>query len=256
MSSKRTKGGYYAVKKGRNIGVFNTWNECEAQTKGFRDAKYKKFQTLSDAQRFLSDNPSSETMESVASSSTATVGTNNTKGKKRTFGREVEDVSSWDVVYSDGACKGNGKLGSIAGVGVWWGPNDPRNIAERCPGDQTNNRAELIAILRVLETTTISKKPLLIRTDSQYCINCFRSWIHNWRKNDWRNSLGGPVKNAGIIRCISLNLDIRSRLGQKVVLEYVKGHSGDTGNDGADLMANQGATLYSAAERDWESLEK
>ena len=72
----------------------------------------------------------------------------------------IQDESGWDVVYSDGACKGNGKVGSTAGVGVWWGVNDKRygarsishtsltftcrNIAERCPGSQTNNRAELI----------------------------------------------------------------------------------------------------------------
>ena len=36
------------------------------------------------------------------------------------------DESGWDVVYSDGACKGNGKVGSVAGIGVWWGPDDPR----------------------------------------------------------------------------------------------------------------------------------
>ena len=37
------------------------------------------------------------------------------------------DENRWDVVYSDGACKGNGKVGSIAGIGVWWGPDDPRS---------------------------------------------------------------------------------------------------------------------------------
>ena len=37
------------------------------------------------------------------------------------------DESEWDVVYSDGACKGNGKVGSVAGIGVWWGPDDPRS---------------------------------------------------------------------------------------------------------------------------------
>lgn len=36
--------------------------------------------------------------------------------------------AGWSVVYSDGACKGNGKSGSVAGVGVWWGPNDPRFV--------------------------------------------------------------------------------------------------------------------------------
>lgn len=64
------------------------------------------------------------------------------------------------------------------------------------------------------------------------------------------------MKNAGIIRCISTYLDIRSKIGQKVVLEYVKGHSGDVGNDGADAMANQGALLPATPERDWEALEQ
>jgi len=49
---------------------------------------------------------------------------------------------------------------------------------------------------------------------------------------------------------------MRSKLGQKVVLEYVKGHSGDLGNDGADAMANQGALLLPTPERDWEALEQ
>lgn len=69
------------------------------------------------------------------------------------------------VVYTDGSCRGNGRIGSTAGVGVWWGADDSRyvrdlptspptltaiplgmrrNVSERCPGNQTNNRAELI----------------------------------------------------------------------------------------------------------------
>ncbi|KAG1886047.1 ribonuclease H-like domain-containing protein [Suillus subluteus] len=85
---------------------------------------------------------------------------------------EKEEESGYDVVYSDGACKGNGQVGSVAGVGVWWGWNDSRNIAERCPGDQTNNRAELIAIVRALETAPFSQRPLMIKTDSKYSIQC------------------------------------------------------------------------------------
>ena len=41
---------------------------------------------------------------------------------------KIEDKSARNVVYSDGACKGNGKPGSIAGIGVWWGKNDPRSV--------------------------------------------------------------------------------------------------------------------------------
>jgi hypothetical protein len=70
-----------------------------------------------------------------------------------------------DIVYTDGACSRNGQDGSVAGIGVWWGRSDSRyvlllatvrpthtgpgcrNLSERCPGRQTNNRAELIVCL-------------------------------------------------------------------------------------------------------------
>jgi ribonuclease HI len=73
-------------------------------------------------------------------------------------------AAEWIEVYTDGACRGNGKAGSTAGVGVWFGPGHTkydspdtvrlsfitialRNLSERCPGVQTNNRAELIVRL-------------------------------------------------------------------------------------------------------------
>ncbi|KAK7063903.1 ribonuclease H-like domain-containing protein [Favolaschia claudopus] len=167
----------------------------------------------------------------------------------------VLDESEWDVVYSDGACKGNGQVGSVAGVGVWWGHDDPRNVAERCPGDQTNNRAELIAIVRVLETTPHSKKPLLIKTDSKYSIQCFEDWLPGWIRNGWRTSNNEPVKNVGVIKYLAALLDTRARRGQKVRLQYVKGHVGITGNEGADRQANLGAQDPPMKERDWAKLE-
>ncbi len=47
-------GAFYAVAKGRRVGVFSTWAECERQVKGFTGAKYKKFPTLAEAQEFAS----------------------------------------------------------------------------------------------------------------------------------------------------------------------------------------------------------
>lgn len=46
--------------------------------------------------------------------------------KKRPRSPDTEDEGDWDVVYSDGACKGNGQMGAVAGIGIWWGPDDPR----------------------------------------------------------------------------------------------------------------------------------
>ncbi|KAJ7204408.1 ribonuclease H-like domain-containing protein [Mycena pura] len=176
------------------------------------------------------------------------------KSKKR-MAPDLEDGDGRLVVYSDGACKGNGQAGSVAGIGVWWGEGDPRNIAERCPGDQTNNRAELIAILRILEETPQSTRPLVIKSDSIYSIKCFTEWINGWIKNNWKASTGLPVKNKELIKYIKAHLDARAQRGQKVLLEHVKGHNGDEGNEGADGLANVGATLPTQPERNWESLE-
>jgi ribonuclease HI len=255
MPTKQTQGGFYAVCIGRKTGVFRTWADCEKQTNGFPKASFKKFATLKEAENFALGIHPPEASNAAASTSNGDRSLAASKTRKRSRSLDVEDESEWDVVYSDGACKGNGRAGSVAGIGVWWGPDDSRNLAERCPGDQTNNRAELIAILRVLETTPISTKPLLIKSDSRYSLDCLKSWIFKWKKNGFRNAQGEAVKNAGIIRCTSIQLDIRARYGQKIRLQHVKGHSGDVGNDGADAMANRGALLPAVKERDWEALE-
>ncbi|KAJ7750180.1 ribonuclease H-like domain-containing protein [Mycena metata] len=241
---------FYAVKVGKQPGIYQTWAECEGLVMGFNGAKYKSFPLRAEAEAWMAG----ETAASPVKAATAS-GSSDDKGKKRMMSPDVEDESSWDVVYSDGASKNNGKPNAVAGVGVWWGEGDPRNLAERCPGDQTNNRAELIAILRILETTPHSKRPLLIKSDSIYSINCFKSWIGNWIKRNWVSASGEPVKNAPLIRYISAQLDARARRGQKVRLQHVKGHSGQTGNEGADLMANKGCFEVSTPERHWAQLE-
>ena len=82
----------------------------------------------------------------------------------------------------------------------------------------------------------------------------FDKWISNWMKKGWKTSTGKPVKNEGIIRCISSHLEIRSRSGQKVHLQHVKGHSGEIGNEGADYLANEGTLKPPVEEFDWKAL--
>ncbi|KAJ3570622.1 hypothetical protein NP233_g4280 [Leucocoprinus birnbaumii] len=218
------KPAFYAVRMGRKPGIYKTWDECQEQVKGFSKSDYKKFSKAVEAEAYMKGVQSVSSIQPISRSSEESP-----TGQKRSFAN-VADESQWSVVYSDGACKGNGQAGSVAGVGVYWGRDDPRNIAERCPGDQTNNRAELIAIVRALETTPMTKSKLLIKTDSQYSIKCFQEWLPNWQRNGFRTSNGEPVKNAAIIR-------------------------GDSGNDGADLQANIGAMLPVRPEEDWSEKE-
>ncbi|KAI0762190.1 ribonuclease H-like domain-containing protein [Trametes elegans] len=284
---KAGKPGFYAVARGRVPGVYTTWDDCQSQTAGFPGNRHQKFATLGQAQQYLAQNGVSTRAPGLTPASSSSAGPSAQHGstlRGRLHGGKpyarvqpppstptepasssnskwasltsdvIEDESGWDVVYSDGSCRGNGKVGSVAGIGVWWGQNDPRNLAERCPGGQTNNRAELIAIVRVLETTPHTRRPLLIKTDSKYSISCFRHWMPKWLKNNFRTASGEPVKNASLIRYLSALLDERALEGQKVHLQYIKGHAGHEGNEGADRLANVGATMPQEPERNWEAL--
>ncbi|KAJ6601449.1 ribonuclease H-like protein [Mycena vulgaris] len=247
---------FYAVKVGRTPGIYSTWADCEAQVKGSAGAVHKKFKSRKQAEAWYSGNELPVVFSGAAKSVSSRAAKSDSKGKKRKASSpDVEDETGWDVVYSDGAAKGNGQKGAVAGVGVWWGRDDPRNLAERCPGAQTNNRAELIAILRILETTPQSKRPLLIKTDSQYSKKCFGEWIHGWIKRNWRTATGEAVKNAPLIKYIHAHLDARARRGQRMRLQYVKAHNGEEGNEGADAQANLGVLEPEEAERDWSRLE-
>jgi hypothetical protein len=96
--------------------------ECKNQTQGHPNARYKRFNTLREAEDFVHGSISSFPL--LPQKSHSDVGVSSTpKGQKRVYAE-----MDWDVVYSDGACKGNGNVGSVAGVGVWWGHNDPRSV--------------------------------------------------------------------------------------------------------------------------------
>ncbi|KAK7058660.1 hypothetical protein VNI00_002296 [Paramarasmius palmivorus] len=257
----KPKGGYYAVHTGRVPGIYLTWAECEAQVKGFANAKYKKFSTEEEAGEYLktlhkSENASSSAAGKKRPSESANEGPSPKKAKL-VLDQQPEKEGDI-VVYCDGASKGNGTDGAIAGLGVWWGRSDERNLAERCPGEQTNNRAELIAIARILETTPVDKtRRLIIKTDSKYSMDCFHNWIQKWRENGWKNSSGQDVKNAPLIRYIATLLEFRVRLGQKVMLQKVKGHAGIEGNEGADYLANMGTLITThPPDRDWDEEER
>ena len=68
-------------------------------------------------------------------------------------------------VYTDGACSNNGRENAMAGLGVYFGKSDERNISKRVCGRQTNNTAELSALIeayKVLESE--------IEAGKKYCI--------------------------------------------------------------------------------------
>ncbi|KAF4556765.1 Caulimovirus viroplasmin-like protein [Elsinoe fawcettii] len=170
-------------------------------------------------------------------------------------------------IWTDGSSRGNGTEHAIAGVGVYFGPGDKRNIAEPLAGPrQTNQRAELTAILRALELSP-RDRPVTILSDSNYAINCVTKWFQNWRSNGWRNSNNKPVENKDLIEKILQYVEERERISNmygagddgdeaqetsktkswkkgraRVHFVWVKGHANEPGNVAADALAVAGAT--------------
>lgn len=135
------------------------------------------------------------------------------------------------TIYTDGACKGNPGPG---GWGVLLQSGGHRK--ELCGGeaDTTNNRMELMAAIMALESLNAACKVQLY-TDSTYVKQGIGEWIHGWKKNGWRTAARKPVKNADLWQ----RLDA-ARERHELDWRWVKGHSGNPGNETADRLANKG----------------
>jgi len=148
------------------------------------------------------------------------------------------------VIYTDGACENNGQSKAAAGVGVYFGADDARNISEALPGStQTNQRAEMMAVIRALETINEEKSkprgPVIIKSDSNYTVKGHREWMPKWKRNGWLTYNKTPVKNKDLWQRLDQEFR-RAETNGKVTLVWVKGHAGELGNERADRLAVAG----------------
>ena len=137
---------------------------------------------------------------------------------------------------TDGACSGNPGPGGWGGLIIF----DDKSELEIGGSEHntTNNRMELTAAIKTLEKL----KTFKLRTDSKYVIEGYTNWITNWKRNGWKTSSGKSVQN----------LDLWQKIDQLringLVMEYVKGHSGDEQNNRVDKIAtnySKGISLIS-----------
>ncbi|HJL96073.1 MAG TPA: ribonuclease HI [SAR86 cluster bacterium] len=134
-------------------------------------------------------------------------------------------------IFTDGACRGNPGLGG-------WGALIRSNGQERSlwggERDTTNNRMEMMAAIRALES--ISKNSsVIITTDSNYLKDGITQWLEGWKRKGWKTASKKPVKNKDLW----LLLDELSQF-HDITWSWVKGHSGHRENELADLLANKG----------------
>ena len=103
----------------------------------------------------------------------------------------------------------------------------------------TNNRAELTAVLDLLQQTAHLADDLLVYCDSTYVINSVTKWMPGWKRRGWRKGDGKPVVNVEIMQALDEAME-----GRRVELAWVKGHSGHPLNEAADRLANGAATSW------------
>lgn len=144
------------------------------------------------------------------------------------------DASDDQVVtlHTDGACSGNPGPGGWGAV-LRYGDHERELYGGE--SETTNNRMELMAAIRGLESLTRPSRVALY-TDSTYVRSGILSWLANWKANGWRTSAKKPVKNVDLWQ----RLD-EARRTHDVEWHWVKGHSGDPGNERADELARRGA---------------
>ncbi len=132
-------------------------------------------------------------------------------------------------IYTDGACRGNPGPG---GWGVSLRYNGTQKDMNGAEPNTTNNRMELLAAINGLEALT---RPCKVRlfTDSKYVHDGITSWLEAWKRRGWKTSSKKPVKNIELWQRLDLATD-----AHEIEWVWVKGHSGDEGNEHADTLAN------------------
>ena len=136
-------------------------------------------------------------------------------------------------IYTDGACKGNPGPG---GWGAWLKSGTTEKEIFGGELNTTNNRMELTA---VIEGLAALKRPckVILYLDSQYVRQGITEWIRGWKAKGWITSTKQPVKNVELWKRLD---ELVSKGGHQIEWRWVKGHSGDPGNERADMLANKG----------------
>jgi ribonuclease HI len=135
------------------------------------------------------------------------------------------------IIYTDGACRGNPGKGGWGVILRYKGTIKELHGGEH---DTTNNRMELMAAISALEAL---KKPCVVQLhiDSKYVLDGITKWLPNWKKAGWKTAAKKPVKNEDLWQRLDLAIQLHT-----IDWRWVKGHSGNQGNERADALANLG----------------
>ncbi|MFC3025292.1 viroplasmin family protein [Vibrio zhugei] len=220
---------YYVVWKGRQHGIYTTWEQCKQQVDGFTGAKFKSYPSLAEAEAAFGAQPAPVRR-------TAATTKPPTKAKSAALTQAQIEAMPFDIkIFSDGGCEPNpGKAGT--GLAVY----EHNQLSELWFGlfqtYGTNNTAELHglhhALLMAQDKLSLGQS-VAIFCDSKYSIDCITQWAPGWEKKGWKKS-GGEIKNLEIIQPA---YRLYQALASRITIHHVNGHVDIEGNELADRMS-------------------
>ena len=151
-------------------------------------------------------------------------------------------------VYTAGACANNGQTNAMAGMGIYFGDDDPRNVSRKVEGKQSNNTAELGAII---EAYTIIKgdlekgKVVTIVSDSIYAIRCVTTYGEKCAVAGWSKDIPNKDMVRKAYELYRRNSPFKE---SQILFKHIKAHTGkddvhSMGNENADRLANMAIGL-------------
>ena len=134
-------------------------------------------------------------------------------------------------IYTDGACSGNQNSENIGGWGAILEYGEHQKELHGGELNTTNNRMEMMALIRALQALKKDEQVIKVFSDSSYLMNCFREkWYIGWQKNNWKTSKKTPVENQDLWQAL-LSLTEKHSISFYRVKGHVNLASSNTNTD-------------------------
>jgi ribonuclease HI len=212
---------YYAVKVGNQPGIYTTWDECKEQINGIKDAKFMKFKTIASAEAFINGSISLDDYQ-LSKEFISSIKHGGLIPDYKYPSEHWNQYNGEFYIFTDGS-----KKGSTYRFAIYFGKYSMNIVQEL--SETTNNRCELLAILKSLElilhnASSIKHTKVNIISDSEYTVKSCNMWISLWEERNWLTSTGSEVANKDIMQALSHMLEKVKHNNLNVDIMHMNSH--------------------------------
>ncbi|GAA6112785.1 ribonuclease H family protein [Apilactobacillus apinorum] len=211
---------FYAVKKGKKPGIYNTWPDCQKQVNGFPGAEYKSFKTKNEALIYMGEKTTSTSRTTASSNAIQLFSDGGSRNHGNKLGQHVkkDDKAAWAYLIINHGQKDFDSAGELGA---------------------TNNKMEVLGLvngLKKLIQTGCQDQAIDVILDSKYVLDAVtKGCLTSWKRRGWKKSDGTVIKNLAEFKELDQLLPQFSRLS----FSWTKGHATNDGNNFVDQLLNQ-----------------